>query len=242
MTRRGRFMTKSAGCVVAALPLVVLGCQDQGRPDSMPNANGTPNEKVTQAPMKLDDSTKTNIVLRQLHAANQEEVDLGKIAVDKAQNADVKKFAQDMVSDHSAADGKLTALAKRMNIDLGMSALDPVEKALSEASDDGKRTLRGQTGTSFDVAYIAPQVDKHTFALKLLEQGQKTASGDVKSLLEEMRPTVEGHLDHAKNVMRLLTFSGAAIGGGPAVGEPTPGQVPPAVKHPMRNKPAEPVR
>jgi putative membrane protein len=236
-------VTKSAGWVVALSLPFAAGCQDHGRPDSMPNANGSPSEKVTQAPMKLDDATKTNIVLRQLHAANQEEVDLGKIAVDKAQNADVKKFAQDMVNDHSAADAKLTALAKRMNIDIAMTATNPVEKALSEASDECKRSLRGQSGTSFDVAYIAPQADKHTFALKLLSEGQKTASGDVKSLLEEMRPTVEGHLDHAKNVMKLLTFSGAAIGGGPAVG-PAPGQAPPAGKpeRPSKNRSPEPTR
>jgi putative membrane protein len=234
MTRRGRFMTKSAGWIVASLPLVVLGCQDQGRPDSMPNA------QVTPAPMKLDDSTKTNIVLRQLHAANQEEVDLGRLATDKSQNADVKKFAQDMVNDHSAADAKLTSLAKRMNIDLGMTATNPVEKALSEASEESKRSLRELSGSWFDVAYIAPQADKHTFALKLVDEGQKTASGDVKSLLEEMRPTVEGHLEHAKNVLRDLSFT-SAIGGGPAVREPATA-VPPAGKHdhPMRSRETNP--
>jgi len=224
-------MMKHAGWVLtASMPLLVLGCQDQGRSDSMPNANGTPNAKVTQAPAKLDDATRTNIVLRQLHAANQDEIDLGKIAVDKAQNADVKKFAQDMVNDHDAADAKLTALAKRSNIDLGASTNDPVEKALSESSEACKRSLRGQTGAAFDVAYIAPQADNHTFALKLIEEGQKTASGDVKSLLEEMRPTVEGHLEHARNVMRGLTFT-SAIGGGPAVRETTPAPVAPAGKH-----------
>jgi hypothetical protein len=61
--------------------------------------------------------------------------------------------------------------------------------------------------------------------LKLIDEAQKTAEGDVKSLLAEMRPTVESHLDHAKSVTRGLTFS-AAIGGGPSVEEPrgtTPG-------------------
>jgi putative membrane protein len=239
-------MTKSAAWLVAvSMPLAMLGCQDQGRPDSLPNSNGLPYEKpyekVTQAPTKLDDATRTNLVLHQLHAANQEEIDLGKLAVDKAQNADVKRFAQDMVNDHGAADAKLTALAKRMNLDLAASTGHPLEKVLSEASEDCKRALRGQTGTSFDIAYIAPQADKHAFALKLVEEGQKTASGEVKSLLEETRPTVEGHLDHAKNVMKLLTFSGAAIGGGPAMSEP-PSQVAPATKHPMKNKPTEPMR
>jgi putative membrane protein len=222
MIRRKRFMTTAAvGFVAASLPLWGLGCQDQGRPDSMPNANGGPNEKVTQAPMKLDDATKTDIVLRQLHAANQEEVDLGKLAIDKAQNADVRRFAQDMVDDHGAADAKLTALAKRTNIDLNVVPADPVQKALSDASDESKRSLRGQAGSWFDIAYIAPQADKHVLALKLIDEGKKTASGDVKSLLEEMRPTVEGHLEHARSVLRELSFS-TAIGGGPMLHEAAP--------------------
>jgi predicted outer membrane protein len=201
-----------AGCIVVAAPLLGLACQDQGRPDSMPN--GMPGEKVSQAPMKLDDATKTNIVLRELHAANVEEIDLGKLAGEKAKNADVKSFAADMVKDHGEADAKLVALAKRSNIELGAGTTDPVEKALSDASEECKRSLRGLSGSSFDVAYMAPQADKHVFALKLVDEGSKTASGDVKSLLQEMRPTVEGHLDHARNVMQGLSFSGA-IGGGP---------------------------
>jgi putative membrane protein len=199
----------------------VLGCQDQGRADSMPNANGTPNDKTVQpSTAKLDDATKTTILLRQLHAANQEEVDLGKLADDKAQNAEVKKFANEMVTDHTAADQKLVDVAKRMNIDINASPADPVQKVLASASEDCKRSLRGQSGGQFDVAYFAPQVDKHAFALKLVEEAQKTASGDVKKLLDEMRPTVETHLEHAKNVMQRLTFA-TAVGGGPAARDTT---------------------
>jgi putative membrane protein len=228
MTKKRSFAARAAASlVVAAVPLAVLGCQNDGRSDSTPNASRTPpNEKVTQPAVKLDDTTKTNILLRQIHAANQEEIELGKIADDRAQNAEVKKFANDMVKDHTAADQKLTDLAKRMNVDIDVSPTDPVQKALSSASDDCKRSLRGHTGAQFDVAYFAPQVDKHTFALKLVDEAQKTASDDVKKLLDEMRPTVETHLDHAKSVMRGLTFA-SAVGGGPTGHEPSaPGKAP----------------
>jgi predicted outer membrane protein len=132
-----------------------------------------------------------------------------------------------MVNDHSAADAKLQSLARRMNIDISMSPSDPVQKAMSAASDECKNALKSDA-SPFDVTYFAPQVDKHTFALKLIDEGKKTASGDVKSLLEEMRPTVEGHLDHAKNIQRELTFA-SAIGGGPVGREREPAvQTPPA--------------
>jgi putative membrane protein len=220
MTRTRGFAARAASwLVVAAVPLCALGCQNEGRSDTAPGSNATPAEKAGQTNVKLDDATKTNILLRQIHAANQEEIDRGKIADDRAQNPDVKKFGNQMVTDHTQADQKLTDLAKRLNIDINMAPVDPVQKALSSATDECKRSLRGQSGAQFDVSYSAPQVDKHILALKLVEEGEKTASGDVKKLLEEMRPTVESHLEHAKTLLRGLTFS-AAVGGGPMGHEP----------------------
>jgi putative membrane protein len=235
MTRTRGFAARAASwLVVAAVPLCIVGCQNEGRSDNAPGTNVTPTDKSgqtasnQQSAAKLDDATKTNILLRQIHANNQAEIDLGKIAEDRAQNPDVKKFANEMVTDHTQADQKLTDLAKRMNIDINMSPTDPVQKALSSSTDECKRSLRGQSGAQFDVSYSAPQVDDHVFTLKLVEEGEKTASGDVKKLLEEMRPTVESHLEHARALQRALIFS-AAVGGGP-MGHETAGSAPGAGK------------
>ena len=54
--------------------------------------------------MRLDDTTKTNMLLRQIHAANQDEIEMGKLAADKAQSPEVKRFASQMVTDHTQAD------------------------------------------------------------------------------------------------------------------------------------------
>jgi hypothetical protein len=70
-------------------------------------------------------------------------------------------------------------------------------------------------GARFDVEYIAPQPGSHDVALKLVDEGQKTATGDAKKFLDETRSIVEMHREHAKSLMRGLTFSAAAVGGGP---------------------------
>jgi Domain of unknown function (DUF4142) len=100
--------------------------------------------------------------------------------------------------------------------------MDPIATALGAASDDHKRMIRGLSGTQFEAAYVAPQVDNHSLVLKFVEEAQKTASGDTRKLLDETRPVVESHLDHAKTLMRGLTFSPSAVGGGPAGGEAAP--------------------
>src|SRR5689334_7780965 len=191
MTRTRGMIRPAWWFTVAAIPIAMFGCQNEGRSDS-PNSTALA-ASAQPSVAKLDDATKTNILLRQLHAANQEEIDLGKLAQEKAQNAEVKKFATDMVNDHTSADQKLTDLGKKTNLDLNATPHDPVTQAMQSASEEGKRSLRGMSGAQFDVAYTAPQVDKHIVALKLVEEAQKTATGDTKKLLEGMKPTIESH-------------------------------------------------
>jgi putative membrane protein len=214
-----------------AVPIVsgaalALGCQNEstssGSRNTAPGASNqspsTQSPSTQTSPAKSDDLTKTNIVLVELHAANQQEIGEGKLAADRAQNPDVKKFANDMVTDHTSADQKLTDLAKRLEVELSESPTNPVEIALSKANDARKRTLSGLSGPSFDVAYIAPQVDMHELVLRLIDEGQKAASADAKRLFDELKPTVESHREHAKSLIRGLRFEPTAMGGGPAGG------------------------
>ncbi|HEX9295466.1 MAG TPA: DUF4142 domain-containing protein [Polyangiaceae bacterium] len=216
MTNKTRWLAVA----VAGGALAAAGCQnDQNRSDAPPSS--TVGQGASAGTARMDDNMKTNIVLRQLHAANQDEIENGKMAAERAASAEVKKFANEMVNDHTSADQKLTDLAKRLNFDLNMGPRDPLHSAFSSAKDAHKRNLRAQSGAQFEVAYLAPQVDDHELVLQLIDEGRKVGAADVKKLLDEIRPTVENHRDHAKNLMRGFTFSASAIGGGPAT-EATP--------------------
>jgi putative membrane protein len=221
---RGFTIHAARWLAVAGIPLAVLGCQNEQQKTEEkqgmnPQGVGAPSVQLPSAAMRFDDTTRTNMLLRQIHAANQDEIEMGKQAMDKAQSPDVKKFASQMVTDHTAADQKLTDLAKKTNLDLNAAPMDRIAQALSSASDEHKRMVKGLSGPQFDAAYVAPQVDNHTLVLKFVEEAQKTASGDTRKLLDETRPVVESHLDHAKTLMRGLTFSPSAVGGGPSGGE-----------------------
>jgi len=225
MTRTRGFTIQAAKWfVVAGIPIWGLGCQNEGRSDSAPSgtAQAAGATSAQSSGMRLDDTTKTNMLLRQIHAANQDEIEMGKLASDKAQSPEVKRFASQMVTDHTQVDQKLTDLAKRSNLDLNATPMDPIAVALQSASEDHKRMIRGLSGSQFEAAYVAPQVDNHSVVLKLVEEAQKTASGATRKLLDETRPVVESHLDHAKNLMRGLTFSPSAVGGGPMGSETSP--------------------
>jgi putative membrane protein len=205
-----------------------FGCESQNNstgapgtssPTTTPQGQTAQGGKTTQtSEMKLDDATKTRIVLTELHAANQAEINEGKLASDRAQSPDVKKFASDMVTDHTVADQKLTDLTKRLEIDINTAPTNPIEAAMSEAGDARKRMLSGLSGAAFDVAYVAPEAHEHELVLQIIDQGQKSASADVKRLLDEVKPTIESHREHAKTLLKGFRYESTAVGGGPAGG------------------------
>src|SRR5215831_13884111 len=57
-------------------------------------------------------------VLKKLHESNQKEIEMGKLAEQKGQSKEIKSFGKMLVKDHTAADKKVTALAKEEKADL----------------------------------------------------------------------------------------------------------------------------
>jgi putative membrane protein len=94
--------------------------------------------------------------------ANMAEVELGKMALDHAANADVKKFAQMMVDDHTTAGDKLKAIATEHNL------------AMPAEVDVDHRDLRDRLaklqGAVFDNEYMTAMVDGHEKVLGELEK------------------------------------------------------------------------
>src|SRR5262245_37809352 len=81
------------------------------------------------------------------------EVELGKLAADKASSPEVKQFAQRMVDDHSKANDELKSLAQTKGITLP-SAIASKEKSL-------ENRLSKLSGPAFDRAYLNAMVTDH---------------------------------------------------------------------------------
>jgi predicted outer membrane protein len=209
---------------------------------------------------------------------NQAEVQLSEIALQKSENAQVKQFAQKMITDHkklieqlqplvamqgganrpastllggnSEAQGRsettvgrttdTTALpgssgagqtippaetsarapGSEATRDLAASAtadaatapgMGPVhqlmqldrkinERCLQMAKDE----LQQKSGTEFDKCYIGNAVGMHTQALAALEVIGKETQGKLAQVAQQAQPTVEQHLNHAKQLIKQL--------------------------------------
>jgi putative membrane protein len=131
------------------------------------------------------------------------EVELGRLATEKASNSDVKQFGQRMVDDHTKANDELKSLASQKGLTLpsGISAKDQAEKD----------RLSKLGGADFDRAYIKYMMTDHK---KDVAEFQKEANGakdsDIKNFAAKTLPTLQDHLRTAEDIEKKV--SGGAAG------------------------------
>ena len=136
-------------------------------------------------------------LIKDIAQANMAEVETGKLALDKSSNADVKKFAQMMVDDHSKALTDVQTLASSKGVTLP-DGPDVKHKAVMVEF----KALKGDT---FDKRYVKQAgVGDHEATEKLLKKTRANAKdADLKGLADKMLPVVEGHLAQARSMANM---------------------------------------
>jgi len=121
------------------------------------------------------------------------EVELGKLAQEKAANPKVKDFGAMMVSDHSKANDEMKALAQSKGITLP-STIDADEQ---KVKDD----LSAKSGADFDKAYVSNMIDDHKKDIKEFEDASKNCKdADLKAFASKTLPTLKMHLDAIQKI------------------------------------------
>jgi putative membrane protein len=134
--------------------------------------------------------------------ANMEEVELGKLAQQKAMSDDVKKFGQMMVEDHTKALDDLKSAAASKNV-TWPTTLDAEHKKLSDK-------LSKLSGAAFDREYMQAMVDGHKkVAADLRKESQSGSDSELKAWAGKTLPTVEAHLKQAETINKSV-HSGTA--------------------------------
>jgi putative membrane protein len=125
------------------------------------------------------------------------EVQLGQMAQQKAESSDVKDFGSRMEKDHSSANSQLQTLASQKNITLP-TKLDSKHKSMVTK-------LSGESGSAFDKAYMSDMVKDHTEDVAKFKKAAKDLTDpDLKNWAETTLPTLEQHLDLAKNTAQKV--------------------------------------
>jgi putative membrane protein len=131
------------------------------------------------------------------HAAQdgEAEIELGKLAQQKAADAKVKEFGARMQKDHGNANAELRAIAAKKSLTIPGG---PGPHAAMVAK------LQKLEGTAFDQAYMRGMVDDHTKAVKEFEMATRSPDADIKAFAQKTLPTLREHLRLAQEVHKAV--------------------------------------
>jgi putative membrane protein len=175
--------------ITAALLLTAVGmaaCQSSEKAatkvQSAAQAQATPSLSTT-------DANFINTVGMGGHA----EVQFGQLAQSKAIRTEVRAFAAQMVSDHTAAGNELATLAQSKQM------TPPSEMDLNHKAKYDQ--LSKIVGTEFDRVYMEGQMQDHTAVVAAFqEEITNGTDADVKAFAQKYLPTVQHHLDMARQL------------------------------------------
>lgn len=148
--------------------------------------------------------------------ANMAEVELGQMAVDKASNEQVSEYGQRMIDDHGMAQDQLEQIAQDKDIQLSTE--------MPEDKQQMRDQLQDLSEAEFDRAYIDHMVTDHEQAIELFQnQADNGQDQELQQYAEQTLPTLQEHLDQAKQIQTEISEMAGAMEESPEATEPAAG-------------------
>lgn len=146
--------------------------------------------------------------LWKLHHGNQMEVQMGELAKAHARSPEVKRFGQRLVTDHTAADAKVTTWAEKLKVDLDQPPPSATDQAEMDEAMSTMDQLKALKGADFDGKFVQAMADDHRKDIALVDQARSEASQrEIRPLLDELLPKLRQHQQIA---LRLQDGHGGA--------------------------------
>jgi putative membrane protein len=122
------------------------------------------------------------------------EVEIGKLAAEKASDPSVKSFGQMLADDHGAANDKLRQIASGHNVALPASLPADKKKEIDQLSK--------LSGAQFDKQFVKMVgIKDHQHDISEFEKASKTAQApDLKDFATNTLPTLKKHLETAQKL------------------------------------------
>jgi len=186
-------MKKISLCLMVALSACTFqACNENKRnsDDSVENANDANDLKEQAGSGEKDDENDFAV-----KAANggMFEMELAKMAQEKAASKDVKEFAAMILTDHMAASEELKAIAAKKNITL------PTTLGKDEQEDVDE--MAKLTGAEFDKKYVDAMVEDHEKDVKLFQEASIAGQDpDLKQFAGKTLPTLQKHLERITTI------------------------------------------
>jgi putative membrane protein len=137
------------------------------------------------------------------YTAGQLDIQAAQLALKTSQNKEIRDFAQNMVTDHTAVNDKALALVKKLKV---TPEDNDTSRALTKQAADKAKELAALKGAAFDKAYAANEVAFHKTVNGALEKTLIPSANnpELKDLLSTGLKVFQGHQQHAEHVAQGL--------------------------------------
>jgi putative membrane protein len=160
---------------------------------------GMPQADNSNTAMSTQDFSDKAFVKKALEGG-EAEVQLGQLAQQKSQSADVKQFGQKMVQDHTQMGEQMKMVAKNLGV------TEP--KGPSKKDKQLMAKLSSLSGDQFDQEYIKAMVKDHKQDLKdFKDQAQMTQNPNLQKLTQMGANVVAQHLQMIEQIAQAHNVS-----------------------------------
>ena len=158
--------------------------------DTTAKADTTTMGQMTTTDQMYDMDTK-DFVMKAADGGMME-VELGKIAQQKAQSQRVKNYADMIVADHTKANDELKSIVTTKIV---------MPAAMSDEHQKNIELLKNKSGADFDKSYINMMIDDHKKDIaEFKKASQNVKDAGIKGFATNALPVLQKHLDSAKAI------------------------------------------
>ncbi len=128
--------------------------------------------------------------------ANQTEIELGKLGEQKAQDPQIKQFAQKIINDHQMVEEQLKQTLSAANMPMP-------PKEISKKHQKILKDLQEDKPENFDKDYLKAQAKAHKEAISLFEKEAKDDSNPpLASFAKQQLPNLQEHMNAVKELQK----------------------------------------
>jgi predicted outer membrane protein len=175
-------------------------------------AKQSQNPKVKQyAEQLVKDHQQVVQKLQQI--ANAHSRNAGSVSLDSAAQVDTNRLTTDTTPTPGSpgtntAEGIASPRNPAMHGNAQLMQVTQIEDKIADRYNQAIREeLQQKSGAEFDACYLGAQVGGHMYMLAVLEVIPDEAQGQLKQIAQEAKPTVQKHLEQAKDLMKQLKSS-----------------------------------
>jgi putative membrane protein len=201
------YITNRRAALVLALGVALGACADKADDNDTAavveqSSAGTVDTGARTGSMDATAPRNDAEILTLVSHSNSAEIASSKLALEQAQNAQVKAYAQDMIKAHTAMEQEGSKLGATLGV--GTANTDKAEDKREDTAEDLDE-LREARNAQFDKAYMKFQVEAHEKTLKMLQDQQdKAQNAELKAMITKAIPQVQQHLTRAEQLRKAV--------------------------------------